>query len=172
MNRAPGIRVTLLGLALLGLLSSTACAGSSGTVWASSISPEQRAEIFRDLPDEASGSLISLSEIFYERISSRRFNSRATFEDPSMRQFFPTVAAYSDYYAALVDALDRGNIRFNRPTVIELLGIEVEPSGSFSLSLRLTGRNDLPLRWWNATLLRTDEWLWQDDRWWVVPGKI
>jgi hypothetical protein len=172
VNRVPGIRATLLGLALLGLLSSTACAGRSRTVWASSISPEQRVEIFRDLPDEVSGSLISLSEIFYERISSRRFNSRATFEDPSMRQFFPTVAAYSDYYAALVDALDRGNIRFNRPTVIELLGIEVEPNGSFLLSLRLTGRNDLPLRWWNATLLRTDEWLWQDDRWWVVPGKI
>jgi hypothetical protein len=172
VNRVPGIRATLLGLALLGLLSSTACAGRSRTVWASSISPEQRVEIFRDLPDEASGSLFSLSEIFYERISSRRFNSRATFEDPSMRQFFPTVAAYSDYYAALVDALDRGNIRFNRPTVIELLGIEVEPNGSFLLSLRLTGRNDLPLRWWNATLLRTDEWLWQDDRWWVVPGKI
>jgi hypothetical protein len=116
--------------------------------------------------------LISLSEIFYERIASRRFNSRATFEDPSMRQFFPTLAAYSDYYAALVDALERANIRFSRPTEIELVGIEVDPGGSLLLSLRFVGRNDLPLRWWNSTLLRTDKWRWQDDRWWVVPGKV
>jgi hypothetical protein len=116
--------------------------------------------------------LFSLSEIFYARITSRRFNSRATFEDPSMRQFFPTVASYSDYYAALVDSLDRANIRFSRPTEVELLGIEVDPSGSLRLSLRFVGRNDLPLRWWDAALLRTDEWRWEEDRWWVVPGKI
>jgi hypothetical protein len=159
-------------VASLGILVALGCAGLGATPWAESISEPARAEIFEDLPAQASDSLISLSEIFYERIASRRFNSRATFEDPSMRQFFPTVAAYSDYYAALVDALDRANIRFNRPTKIELLGIEVDPSGSLRLSLRLIGRNDLPLRWWDAVLLRTDEWRWQDGRWWVVPGKV
>jgi hypothetical protein len=40
------------------------------------------------------------------------------------------------------------------------------------LSLRFVGRNDLPLRWWNASVLRTDEWQWRDGRWWVVPGKV
>ena len=44
--------------------------------------------------------------------------------------------------------------------------------GVLKLSLRFVGRNDLPLRWWNATLLRTDEWQWQSGRWWVVPGKV
>jgi hypothetical protein len=172
VNPVMGIRTTIFCVALLGLLSWTACAGRPVTVWGDSLSDEERAAVFLDLPARAKGSLISLSEIFYERISSRRFNSRATFEDPSMRQFFPTLASYSDYYAALVDAMDRANIRFNRPTEIELLGIEVNPSGSLQLSLLFVGRNDLPLRWWNATLLRTDEWRWQDDRWWVVPGKI
>jgi hypothetical protein len=166
------MRAAILCVALLGLTSTTGCIGRPARAWADALTEEQRAAIFHDLPVEASESLISLSEIFYERISSRRFNSRASFEDPSMRQFFPSVASYSDYYAALVDEMDRANIRFNRPTEIRLLGIEVNPSGSFQLSLRFIGRNDLPLRWWNATLLRTDEWRWQDDRWWVVPGKI
>lgn len=165
-------RGLLFGITILGMLASIACVGSGSTPWAESISQPVRNEIFRDLPEEATDSLISLSEIFYERISSRRFNSRATFLDPSMRQFFPTVAVYSDYYAALADALDLANIRFNRATEIELLGIEVAPNGSLRLSLRFVGRNDLPLRWWNAVLLRTDEWRWLDDRWWVVPGKV
>lgn len=150
----------------------TGCLGSRGPVWDDALSESDRVEIFADLPPEAADSLISLSEIFYSRITSRRFNSRATFEDPSMRQFFPTLAAYSDYYAALVDALDLANIRFNRPTEVQLLGIELSPNGSLQLSLRFVGRNDLPLRFWNTVLFRTDEWQWQDGRWWVVPGKV
>ncbi len=172
MIRTLRVHTTLLGLALFCFFPSTACVGPTATSWAGLVSEQQRADAALDLPAEASQSLIPLSEIFYARITSRRFNSRATFEDPSMRQFFPTVASYSDYYAALVDALDRANIQFSRPTEVELLGIEVDPSGSLRLSLRFVGRNDLPLRWWNAVLLRTDEWLWQDGRWWVVPGKV
>lgn len=173
----PRRRLTFVGLLLMATstlmaASLTGCLGSRGPVWAESVSESDRAEIFAELPREAADALIPLSEIFYSRITSRRFNSRATFEDPSVRQFFPTVAAYSDYYAALVDALDRANIRFNRPTEVRLLGIEAAPSGSLRLSLRFVGRNDLPLRMWNAVLLRTDEWRWQDGRWWVVPGKV
>ena len=172
MRRTDRPRRALLGIALIGMLSWAACAATSQPLWADSISSQERSVAFGNLPDDARRSLVPLSEIFYNRITSRRFNSRATFEDPSMRQFFPTIEAYSDYYAGLVDALDRANIRFNRPTRVELLGIETDPAGSIYLSLQFTGRNDLPLRWWNATLSRRDQWRWQDGRWWVVPGKV
>ena len=124
------------------------------------------------LPSEAVSQLLPLSEVFYGRITSRRFNSRATFEDPSVRQFFPDVASYSDYYAALVDALDRANIRYNRPTRVELLGVEVSETGNLMLDLRFVGRNDLAVRLWNTSLARKDEWRWQDGRWFLVPGKV
>jgi len=140
--------------------------------WGAQLTQAERQAIREALPPEAIGELLPLSEIFYARITSRRFNSRATFEDPSVRQFFPTVAAYSDYYAALVDALDRAYIRYNRPTRVELLGVELAESGNLLLELRFIGRNDLPLRWWNTSLIRTDEWTWQDGRWFVVPGKV
>jgi hypothetical protein len=125
-----------------------------------------------DLPPEAASTLLPLTKVFYGRITFRRFNSRATFEDPSVRQFFPDVAAYSDYYAALVDAIDTANIENNRPTVVELLSIRRNPSGSLNVEVRFTGENDLPLRWWSASLVRNDEWRWLDGRWWVVPGKV
>lgn len=172
MTASSRVRLALMGLAILTLLSSSACVSSSPTVWAATISQEEEDAALAALPEDARRTLIPLSEIFYARITSRRFNSRATFEDPSMRQFFPTVAAYSDYYAALVDALELANIEFARPTRVDLLGISSDPNGSLRISLRFVGANDLPLRWWNAVLLRTDEWRWEDGRWWVVPGKV
>ncbi len=161
------------GLALALACCALACVGTSATPrWGAGLTDAERQSIREALPPRAVRELVPLSEIFYSRITSRRFNSRATFEDPSVRQFFPTVAAYSDYYAALVDELDRAYIRYNRPTRVELLGVEVAESGNLLLKLRFIGRNDLPLRWWNTSLVRTDEWTWRDDRWFVVPGKV
>ena len=133
---------------------------------------KQKGDIAAALPADAAAQLFPLSNVFYSRIASRRFNSRATFEDPSVRQFFQTVAGYSDYYAALVDALESANIRYSRPSRIDLLEAEVSGSGNVLLKLRYVGRNDLPLRWWNASLVRTDEWSWREGRWYVVPGKV
>ncbi|MBJ19663.1 MAG: hypothetical protein GY910_11095 [bacterium] len=173
MKGAQRNRAALIGIALVGLVLASACALSPGSMtWGAELTETERNAVLEAVSAEAARELVPLSEIFYARITSRRFNSRATFEDPSVRQFFPTVAAYSDYYAALVDALDRAYIRFNRPTSVELLGIEVAVSGNLMLKLRFVGRNDLPLRWWNASLILTDEWTWQDGRWFVVPGKV
>jgi hypothetical protein len=167
------------GLLLLAVLSFAlvfavaGCATNSGTDgWGERLSEAERTVVRDALSEKAARELVPLSEVFYARITSRRFNSRATFEDPSVRQFFPTVAAYSDYYAALVDDLDRAYIQYNRPTRVELLGIEVSSSGNLLLELRFVGQNDLPLRWWTASLVRKDEWTWQDERWFVVPGKV
>ena len=140
--------------------------------WASNLDRGALKATLQDLPPEAASALLPLTKVFYGRITFRRFNSRATFEDPSVRQFFPDVAAYSDYYAALVDAIDTAHIENNRPTVVELLSIGHNPSGSLAVEVRFTGENDLPLRWWSASLVRKDEWRWLDGRWWVVPGKV
>ncbi|MFO0689312.1 MAG: hypothetical protein U0900_11450, partial [Myxococcota bacterium] len=168
-------RVGVPGLVVVLALALVACAGGAGgraRGWGEAVPRDERDLALAGLPIEAQRSFLPLSQVFYDRITSRRFNSRATFDDPSVRQFFPTVAAYSDYYAALVDVLDRAYFRFNQPTRIELLGLSATGDGVLKLSLRFVGKNDLPLRWWNATLLRTDEWRWQDGRWWVVPGKL
>ena len=55
---------------------------------------------------------------------------------------------------------------------MELLGIDLAESGNLLLEVRFVGRNDLPLRWWNTSLVRQDEWTWRDGRWYVVPGKV
>ena len=165
-------RVCAVG-ALLATLWLIGCAATGGAgSWGGEVPRDERDLAFAGLPVEAQRAFLPLTQVFYERIASRRFNSRATFDDPSVRQFFPSVAAYSDYYAALVDVLDRAHVKNNQPSQIELLALNATGEGVLELSLRFVGRNDLPLRWWNASVLRTDEWRWQDGRWWVVPGKV
>lgn len=156
--------------ALIGF--GTACVRPGVADWGGAVPRDETDLALAGLPVEAQRSFLPLSQVFYDRITSRRFNSRASFDDPSLRQFFTSVAAYSDYYAALVDVLDRGYVRNNHPLRVELLGLSARADGVLQLSLRFVGRNDLPLRWWTASVLRTDEWRWQNGRWWVVPGKV
>ncbi len=166
----PPARLRVAGALLLGV--ALACITQGPPEWGANVPRDELERAFAPLPPEASSSLLPLSELFYGRIISRRFDSRATFEDPSVRQLFPSVEAYSDYYAALVDALARAYIENSRPWSVELLGLETNKSGSLRLRLRFVGDNDLPLRWWTASLDRDDEWEWREGRWWVVPGKI
>ncbi len=172
LGRGGRVAVRVLAGAVLIAVALCGCAGGASRTWGEAVPRDERDLALAGLSAEAQRAFMPLTQVFYERIASRRFNSRATFDDPSVRQFFPSVAAYSDYYAALVDALDAANVRNNQPTRIELLGLTATADGILKLSLRFVGRNDLPLRWWNATLLRTDEWQWQGGRWWVVPGKV
>jgi hypothetical protein len=172
LGRGSRVAVRSLAGAVLVAVALCGCAGGASRTWGEAVPRDERDLALAGLSADAQRAFMPLSQVFYERIASRRVNSRATFDDPSVRQFFPSVAAYSDYYAALVDALDGANMRNNQPTRIELLGLTSTADGVLKLSLRFVGRNDLPLRWWNATLLRTDEWQWQSGRWWVVPGKV
>ena len=176
MTRSADSRLRRRGLGAVAVVLSLSwlvgCAAGGPATWGSEVPRDERDLAMAGLPVEAQQAFLPLTQVFYERIASRRFNSRATFDDPSVRQFFPSVAAYSDYYAALVDVLDRGHVKNNQPYRIDLLGLNATSDGVLELSLRFVGKNDLPLRWWNATILRTDEWRWQDGRWWVVPGKV
>jgi hypothetical protein len=157
------------GLALL-LLIATACAGlGRGREWGGGV----------DLTALESGPssvdrarLMSLSSIFYGRISGRRFNSKATYDDPALREFFRSAEAFSDYYADLAEALDSALFESHRPTLVRLRKVEPSGPGRVRLHVHFRGENRLPLRWWSTHLDRVDEWEYFDGRWWIVPGKV
>jgi hypothetical protein len=116
--------------------------------------------------------LVSLSEIFYDRITARRFDSLATFEDPALREFFRSDEAFADYYAAFADALVRSSFESNRPTAARLESMEWVFAGGVEVSVRFRGENAKPLRWWSAELVRADRWEFIEGRWWIIPGKV
>ncbi len=133
-----------------------------------------------------------LARDFYLRIESRRFNSIATYQDPSLREFFRSDQAWSDYYAHLVQKLEENYFEAVRPTRVEVTSIEFEvpeesppapgagPSGgaaeppppSALVTVRFVGENGRPLRWWTTEMTRVDRWTRLDDRWWIIPGKL
>jgi hypothetical protein len=116
--------------------------------------------------------LLPLTGIFYDRITARRFNSLATFEDPSLREFFQSEAAFADYYASLSEVLDRAHFESIRPTSIRLERMERIAPNRVEVQVHVRGENGLPLRWWSTSVVRRDLWEFSGGRWWVVPGKV
>ncbi len=109
---------------------------------------------------------------FYSLMSNRRFNAIATFQDSSLRRFFRSEQAYSDYYADLAQALADAHFERNRPLATEVVEFVFEGPGRARVTVVLKGDNGLPLRWWETILTREDRWERSSGRWWVVPGKL
>lgn len=116
--------------------------------------------------------LVPLSKIFYERVTARRFNSLATYEDPALREFFRSQEAFSDYYAAMAEALVRASFEYNRPTAVRLESMTRVGPNRVDIRVYFRGENAKPLRFWTTHLVRTDRWEFAAGRWWVVPGKV
>ena len=116
--------------------------------------------------------LLPLSKVFYERTTNRRFNSKATFDDPALREFFRDPAAFADYYANLVEVLDRAFFESHKPTHVWLVRMERIAPKRVEIEVRFRGRNRKPLRFWATEVSQTDEWEFAAGRWWIIPGKV
>lgn len=116
--------------------------------------------------------LIPLTRVFYERTTNRRVNSKATFDDPALREYFHDPAAFADYYANLVEALDRAFFESHKPVSVRLDRIERVAPKRVLVEVTFRGRNRKPLRFWSTHVTRTDEWEFSEGRWWIVPGKV
>ncbi len=116
--------------------------------------------------------LIPLARVFYERTTNRRVNSKATFDDPALREYFRDPAAFADYYANLVEALDRAFFESHKPISVKLVRVERIAPKRVVLEVTFRGRNRKPLRPWATHVTRKDEWEFSNGRWWIIPGKV
>lgn len=116
--------------------------------------------------------LVDLTAIFYDRITARRFNSKATYDDPALREFFRSEAAFADYYASLAEVLDTAHFESQRPTAVRLDSMKRGALNSVVVNVTIRGENGLPLRWWSTFVTREDRWEFSQGRWWIIPGKV
>ncbi|MCG8591940.1 MAG: hypothetical protein MJE66_21810 [Proteobacteria bacterium] len=149
-------------LALATLLAAVGCAAPAERFQA----PERVAA------DPELEQLVALAEIFYDRMSNRRFNTIASFQDPGLREFFRSTEAWSDYFADLSGELETARFEANRPTFVTIEGIALEEDAAATLRVKFTGENGRPLRWWSSNIVREDRWLYSEGRWWIIPGKV
>ena len=116
--------------------------------------------------------LVPLSQLYYDRITARRFESLETFEDPELREFFRRGTAFADYYAAFAEALTDAHFESNRPTAVHLESMDRTGPRRVRVRVRFRGENALPLRWWSTDAVREDVWDFDQGRWWITPGKV
>ena len=109
---------------------------------------------------------------FYGRLAQRRFNSRATYRDERLREFFRDETSFADYYAALATALSDAAFERNRPLRLEVLEFSFDESAEARVAVRLTGEDARPLRWGERSIEREDRWQQSQGRWWLTPGKL
>jgi len=107
---------------------------------------------------------------FYDRLTGRRFNSLATFRDPSLREFFESQESFSDYFADLAQDLAEANFEHNEPLATSVEEFVVDAPGRARVRVWMGGENGLPLRFWSTRLEREDRWERRNGRWWIVPG--
>ena len=171
-----GLQPLILGIALA---HGVGCASP----FASNLDPRPLSEVERGeyegaapeiLGEQSDGTsvVLRLARVFYVRLINRRFNSIATYHDPALRELFGSDEAFADYFAAMSEALTVAHFEALRPTSVELTRLEVPEPGVALVTVRMTGRNALPLRWWRVGLERTDRWLLSDGRWYIIPGKL
>lgn len=128
---------------------------------------------FDESKQQAIVHLSQVAPIFYQRLSHRRVNSIATFHDPALREFFHSSEAFADYYADLVQALDRDHFEANRPTDVGVESFAVEEGGDrVIVRVRFHGDNGLPMRFWSVDYTREDIWEHSGKSWWIIPRKL
>jgi len=159
-------RSTRLRVALVAAtLAVSACRGAHGPA----PDPSYGVEVLQSGPEVA---FVGRANAFYDKLLLRRFNTIATFEDPSLRQYFQNENAFADYYADLAQALVDAHFERNQPLAAEVEEFALEAPDRARVSFRLAGRNGLPLRFWKTSVERTDRWQRVDGQWWIIPGKL
>jgi hypothetical protein len=113
-----------------------------------------------------------LARIFYDRVSNRRFNSIATFQDPGLHEFFDSEESFADYFAELVQHLTDAYFEQVRANVVTIESLEQVDPDLVLVTVTFEGENGRPLRWWDVRLTRVDRWKRTDGHWWIVPGKV
>ena len=148
----------------LALLALVACRGDAGPT----ADPSFGVEIVND---PAIVDFQTRADAFYGRLTRRRVNTIATFNDRVLREYFQTDAQYSDYYSALAEALTEAHFEKNRPLEGEVREFLFDAPGKARVRYRFVGLNSKPLRFWSTSLEREDRWERVEGKWWIVPGR-
>jgi hypothetical protein len=112
------------------------------------------------------------TEVFYQRLLLRRFNTLETFNDPVLREHFRTPDLFYDYYADLAQNLDEAHFEKSRPLGVEVQEFVFDSPEEARVQVRFVGDDGRPLRPGKVALIRRDRWEKADGGWWLVPGKL
>jgi hypothetical protein len=109
---------------------------------------------------------------FYGQLVQRRANTIETFNDPVLRRFFRSEDLFFDYYADLAQSLADAHFEKSRPFAIEVQEMIFEDTARAQVQVLFRGYDNRPLRPNRVSLVRRDRWQYEQDTWWITPGKL
>ena len=110
--------------------------------------------------------------VFYTQLVQRRANTIETFNDPVLRRFFRTEDLFFDYYADLAQSLADAHFEKSRPFAIEVQEMMFESTARAQVQVLFRGFDNRPLRPNRVSLVRRDRWQYEQEAWWITPGKL
>jgi hypothetical protein len=110
--------------------------------------------------------------VFYEQLVQRRVNALETFNDPVLRKYFRSEDLFFDYYADLAQSLADAHFEKSRPFAIEVQEMVFESTAHAQVQVLFRGYDNRPLRPNRVSLVRRDRWQYEQEAWWITPGKL
>jgi len=110
--------------------------------------------------------------VFYEQLVQRRVNALETFNDPVLRKYFRSEDLFFDYYADLAQSLADAHFEKSRPFAIEVQEMIFESAANAQVQVLFRGYDNRPLRPNRVSLVRRDRWQYEQEAWWITPGKL
>jgi len=151
--------------ALLGVVMLALACASSGAI------PEPEGGSVAVPADMAIG-LNGGAAVFYEQLVQRRVNALETFNDPVLRKYFRSEDLFFDYYADLAQSLADAHFEKSRPFAIEVQEMIFESTAHAQVQVLFRGYDNRPLRPNRVSLVRRDRWQYEQEAWWITPGKL
>jgi len=161
MKRSPA-RAPRSFLAVLCVVGLLGCFGGSAPTAASA----------PPVSDEEAARFAARVQQFYAMLEGVSLPALMTFENPKLRGYFSSSAAYADYYSALATLARQNTLRDGQAQSVRVREFHFDGPEQAVVDVILTGKHERELRFWDIDLERRDVWRRVDGVWVIVPEKL
>ena len=112
------------------------------------------------------------AERFYHALQGVPLAATITFSNQDLHQYFPTQAAFSDYYSSLATVVRQNTLRDGQARSVRIREFHFDGPDQAVVDVVLTGKHERELRFWDIDLDRHDIWRRVDGIWVIVPDKL
>jgi hypothetical protein len=124
------------------------------------------------VPDAEAIGFQERASSFYRSLESVPLDALLTFEDPELRSYFAGQPDFNDYYSALANAVRAADFRDGQVSSLEILEFRFEQPDLARVEVRIAGKHQRRLRFWEIELRRTDTWRRHEGVWVLSPDKL
>jgi len=112
------------------------------------------------------------AERFYHALQGVPLAATITYSNQELHQYFPTPAAFSDYYSSIATAVRQKTLRDGMARSVQIREFHFDGPDQAVVDVVFTGKHERELRFWDIDLDRHDIWRRVDGIWVIVPDKL